>query len=85
MSAASINQNTKVKLPLPAVGAIALSLIASGGSIAVAKYRIDDAVTRLEVVEAARAADRELLVRIDERTAETKRILLKWEEKNSRP
>jgi hypothetical protein len=47
----------------------------SGGSVAIAQYRINDVADRVATIEAARAADRELLVRIDERTAEMKRIL----------
>lgn len=75
MPAASLNQNTKVKLPLPAVASIVAAIAMSGGSVAVAQYRINDVADRVATIEAARAADRELLVRIDERTAEMKRIL----------
>lgn len=75
MSAAALTPNTKLKLPLPAMASIVAACVMSGGSLAVAQYRINDVAERVATIEAARAADRELLVRIDERTAEMKRIL----------
>lgn len=82
MSAAAFTPASKVKLPLSAFVAIAFAVATSGGSLALAQYRINDVAERVAAIEQARAADRELLVRIDERTAEMKRIL---EAVNRRP
>lgn len=66
---------SKLKFPAPLVLTLAGCLATSVGSVAVAQYRISEHAERLAEVESARANDRELLVRIDERTAEMKRIL----------
>lgn len=73
--ARELTSDTPVKIPLRALGAVLCVIGVSGGSLALAEYRINDVSGRLAQVEAARSADRELLVRIDERTAEMKRLL----------
>jgi pyrimidine deaminase RibD-like protein len=66
---------SKLKFPAPLVGAIVVSLATSVGGYSVALYRISEHAERLASVEIERKNDRELLVRIDERTAEMKRIM----------
>ncbi len=70
-----VTPETKLRLPLAAVGGIVAAIALAGGALAVAQYRIDGIDTRLAEIERAKATDRELLVRIDERTTEIKRQL----------
>jgi hypothetical protein len=65
----------KIKLPATMLVGLLACVATSAGTLALAQKRISDMETKLEAVEQARAEDRELLVRIDERTAEMKRIL----------
>jgi hypothetical protein len=76
MSAATaFTPPSKVKLPVSALLTLASAVAMSASSLAIAKMKLDDMGDRVSAIEAARAADRELLVRIDERTAEIKRII----------
>lgn len=66
---------TKTKLPLLNVFVIISCICVPVGEFAVSRFQIPEITNRLSAIEAARAADRELLVRIDERYSEMKRIL----------
>lgn len=75
MRSRDLTPDTKVRLPLSASVAVAGALALSGGTFAVAQYRLTAGEERIAAMEASRATDRELLVRIDERTAEMKRLI----------
>jgi hypothetical protein len=71
----SVSPDTKLRLPLSAMGGIIFAIGLSGGALAVAQFRIDALDERVADIERTKATDRELLVRIDERTTEIKRQL----------
>lgn len=66
----------KIKLPATMLLGLLACVATSAGTLALAQKRIADMEAKIQAIEQARAEDRELLVRIDERTAEMKRILV---------
>ena len=65
----TITEHTRIPLYIAVAAIISLSAIA--GTFSIAQYQIADHGDRLKKLE----SDRELLLRIDERTAEIKRQL----------
>lgn len=65
----TLSEQTRVKLPITAWLLLIATAFGAGGGFAVAQYQIGEHTRRLEKLE----SDRELLLRIDERTVEIKR------------
>lgn len=66
---ATLSEHTRIKLPIAAWVIMLMTIGGAFGAFAVAQYQIASHEHRIEKLE----GDRELLHRIDERTAEIKR------------
>lgn len=70
-----ISNKTPVKLPVGIWLFVIFMAFGAGGGFAVAQYQIAAHERRIERIEDERKSDRELLTRIDERTAAMKQQL----------
>ncbi|AHF89514.1 hypothetical protein OPIT5_03755 [Opitutaceae bacterium TAV5] len=75
MNTSSITEKTPVKLPAGVWLALVVTVGGAFSSFAVAQYQISEHGRRINTLEEQVQNSRELLLRIDERTAEIKRQL----------